>query len=211
MKIYSVYDKAFKSYGQIIPNYDTAPLLDAMRKIPMPAGGVSYEASIPSLEACAIFGELSGRAYGGLPAELGMCWGYNTRLNCLEYHRDSELNIAEDELILLLAKREEIEDGVLDTAKVKAFRLPAGAVVEIYATTLHFAPCHLDARKGFRMAVVLPRGTNLARPEIAVRNDEDRMLFAANKWLLAHPEAKEASQGAWIGLKGTNIDIAAED
>ena len=210
MKIYSAYDDAFKTYGQIIPGYDTAPLLDAMRAVPMPEKGVSYEPAIASLEACDIFRDLSVRAYGGLPVELGMCWGYNTHLNCLEYHRDSELNIAEDELVLLLAKRDEIENGVLDTARVKAFRLPAGAVVEIYATTLHFAPCHLNAETGFRMAVVLPRGTNLPKPELAPANDEDRMLFAANKWLLAHPEAAEASQGAWIGLRGTNIDIAAE-
>ena len=30
-------------------------------------------------------------------------------------------------------------DGVLDTARVKAFRVPAGTAVEVYATTLHYA------------------------------------------------------------------------
>ena len=34
------------------------------------------------------------------------------------------------------------------------------------------------------------------------------MLFAANKWLLAHPDAPEAKNGAYVGLTGENIDIA---
>ena len=37
---------------------------------------------------------------------------------------------------------------------------------------------------------------------------EDKLLWARNKWLLAHPEADEAAQGAYVGLKGENIDIA---
>ena len=36
-----------------------------------------------------------------------MCWGRNTKLNCLEYHRDSEVNIGASDFILLLAKQEE--------------------------------------------------------------------------------------------------------
>ena len=40
-----------------------------------------------------------------------------------------------------------------------------------------------------------------------MKNDDDARLFAANKWLIAHPEASEAGQGAVIGLTGENIDI----
>jgi hypothetical protein len=208
MNIYSVTDPAFAAYGKVLGGYDTAELLRAMRDIPLPESGTAYEPGIPSLEACGIFAELRDRAYGGMPIQLGMCWGHNTKLNCLEYHRDSELNIGADDFILLLAKEDDIRDGVLDTADVKAFRAPAGAVVEVYATTLHYAPCHTDAASGFRTAVVLPLGTNTAKPEIAPGNDEDARLWARNKWLLAHPDSSEAAQGAYIGLRGTNIDIA---
>ena len=208
MKILPITDPAFVPYGKVLPGYDTAELLAAMRTIPMPKEGVAYEPGIDSLEARGIFAQLRDNAYGGMPIELGMCWGYNTRLNCLEYHRDSELNIAETDLVLLLARMEEIENGVLDTAKVKAFRVPKGAVVEIYATTLHYAPCHLDPQNGFRMAVALPKGTNTELPEIEPLNAEDRLLFARNKWLLAHPDSGEAKKGAYIGLTGENIDIA---
>jgi len=209
MKIYNVNDPEFKPYGQVLPSYDTSCLVKAMEAIPMPASGTSYEPSIPTLEATCIYGLLQNNAYGGMPVQLGMCWGYNTKLNCLEYHRDSEVNVGAEDFILLLAKQGEIEDGKLDTTEVKAFRVPAGVAVEVYATTLHYAPCHVDAAKGFRVAVVLPRGTNTERPAIANLTEEDSWLWARNKWLLAHPESSEADQGAYVGLTGENIDIKA--
>lgn len=207
MKIHSIYDPEFKPYGQVLEGYDTACLLKAMKTIPLPEAGVAYEPSIPVLEATCLYGQLQNNAYGGMPVQLGMCWGRNTRLNCLEYHRDSEVNIGASDFILLLAKQEEMVDGRLDTACVRAFRVPAGAVVEVYATTLHYAPCHVDGAKGFRVAVALPRGTNEAKPDITPLNMEDDRLWAKNKWLLAHPDSSEAGQGAWMGLIGENIDI----
>ena len=209
MKIYSVYTDEFKPYGKILQNYDTQPLISAMRTIPMPESGTAYEPSIDALEACGIFDEMRDRAYGGMPIQIGMCWGYNTKLNCLEYHRDSEINVGEQDFVLLLAKEDEIEDGKFDTAKVKAFRVPAGAVVEVYGTTLHYAPCQLTA-DGFRVAVVLPKGTNEAKPVFTAGNEEDTWLTARNKWLLAHPESNEAKSGAHIGLTGKNIDISED-
>ena len=207
MKIYSVSDHAFKPYGKVLTGFDTAALVAAMKTIPMPESGTAYEPGIEVLEACGIFNEMRDRAYGGMPIQIGMCWGYNTRLNCLEYHRDSEINIGSSAYILLLAKLDEVRDGVLDTALVEAFYAPAGAVVEVYATTLHYAPCFTDGTKGFRVAVVLPRGTNTACPLLHRKTEEDKWLTARNKWLLAHPESAEARQGAHIGLRGENLDI----
>ena len=207
MKIYSVTDPEFKPYGKVLEGYDTAELMAAMEKIALPESGTAYEPGIASLEACAVFEQFRDRAYGGMPVQLGMCWGHNTKLNCLEYHRDSEVNVGAGDFILLLAKQDEIVDGMLDTACVKAFRAPKGAAVEVYATTLHYAPCQVGP-EGFRVAVVLPRGTNTYPPAYQARNDEDTWLTARNKWLLAHPESSEAQNGAHIGLKGVNIDIA---
>lgn len=207
MHIYSVSDPEFKAYGKVLEGYDTAELLSAMEKIDMPADGTAYAPGIESLEACAVFSSLRDRAYGGMPIQLGMCWGHNTKLNCLEYHRDSEVNIGTGDFILLLAREEEIENGVLDTGKVKAFRVPAGTPVEVYATTLHYAPCHTDAEAGFRVAVVLPKGTNTDKPDFEPCCEEDRWMTARNKWLLAHPDSNEAKNGAHIGLRGINIDI----
>jgi len=207
MHIYSVYDPAFKPYGKVLEGYDTARLIEAMKTIPLPEEGTRYLPGIPTLESCDIYGPMRDRAYGGMPIQIGMCWGRNTRLNCLEYHRDSEINIGENDFILLLGRTEDIEDGVLDTATVKAFRVPARVPVEVYATTLHYAPCHTCPSCGFRVAVVLPLGTNTAKPVFTPASAEDVWMTARNKWLLAHPDSGEAANGAYVGLRGKNPDI----
>ena len=84
MHIYSVADAEFKPYGKVLEGYDTAELLAAMEKIEMPAEGTAYEPGIDSLEASAVFGDFRDRASGGMPTQLGMCWGHNTKLNGLE-------------------------------------------------------------------------------------------------------------------------------
>ncbi len=208
MKIYSVYDKEFAPYGKVLEGYDVSCLLKAMKAIPLPEEATAYEPSITGLEATCTYGDLQNRAFGGMPVQLGMCWGHNTKLNCLEYHRDSEMNVGTDDFVLLLAKAEDIVDKKLDTSKVKAFKVPAGVLVEVYATTLHYAPCHTNAADGFRVAVVLPRGTNTDKPVFEARNFEDTLLTARNKWLIAHAESSEAKNGAYVGLVGENIDIA---
>ena len=210
MQILSVKDAAFAPYGRVIEGYDTAALLDALNEnTPKPADSVLYYPSVDALEALPIADELKNRFYGGMPIQIGCCNGSNTKLNCLEYHRDSELNIGAEDFILLLALESDIVDGKLDTAKVKAFRAEKGQIVEVYATSLHYAPCNADKEAGFRVVIVLPKGTNLDKPQIECKNLEDTWLFAANKWLLAHPDASEAGNGAYVGLTGENIDIAA--
>ena len=211
MKIHSVFDPEFKPYGQIVTGLDETvqEILAALRTTPLPEG-VGYVPTDPDLQELPAAVEVSEHCFGGMPVQLGWCNGHNTRLNCLEYHRDSEFNLGTEDFILLLARQEEIENGLLDTARVKAFRVPAGVMVEVFATTLHYAPCHTDAAKGFRVMVALPAGTNTDyRPEGGA-NTMDRMLWARNKWLLAHAESSEAAQGAVVALKGENIDIAAD-
>ena len=208
MEIKSVSDKEFARYGQVHEGYELAGLLSAMRTIPLPKEGTAYRPAISELESQNVFHQFEENAYGGMPTQLGMCWGRNTKLNCLEYHRDSEFNVGTGDFILLLAKQDESVGGVLDTAKVKVFRVPAGVLVEVYATTLHYAPCHVNEAEGFRVAVALPRGTNTDKPELATECGDSKLLWARNKWLLAHPDSAEAGQGAHIGLVGENIDIA---
>ena len=209
MKIYSVFDPEFKPYGQIVDGMEETvqEILSVLKDAPQ-GPAVDYVPEYEPLQELPAMVEISEHCYGGMPVQLGWCNGHNTRLNCLEYHRDSEFNLGTEDFILLLAKQDEIADGVLDTAKVKAFKAPAGVLVEVYATTLHYAPCHCDPEKGFRVLVALPQGTNTDKPVIQNRTTEDKLLWARNKWLLAHPESSEAAQGAHVGLSGENIDIA---
>ena len=209
MKIYSVFDPEFHAYGQIVDGMEDtiAALLEALAKTPQ-GEAVAYVPEEPLLQNLPEMQVIADHCYGGMPVQLGWCNGHNTKLNCLEYHRDSEFNLGTENFILLLARQDEILDGTLDTAKVKAFQVPAGVLVEVYATTLHYAPCHCDPARGFRVLVALPQGTNTEKPILSNKTAEDRLLWARNKWLLAHPDSSEAKQGAHIGLSGENIDIA---
>jgi len=42
---------------------------------------------------------------------------------------------------------------------------------------------------------------------LTVKNAEDNLLWAQNKWLLAHKDTAEAADGAHVGITGDNIDI----
>ena len=212
MTIYSVTAPEFAPYGRVITGYETecAAMVAALTSsTPLPEA-TDYVPEEPALQNLPEAPVLGTALYGGMPVQFGWCNGHNTKLNCLEYHRDSEFNLGTEEFILLLAKEDEIVDGKLDTAKVKAFRVPAGTLVEVYATTLHYAPCHTDPAKGFKVMVALPKGTNTNKPAMPVRGGDDAYLWACNKWLLAHPESSEAGQGAQAALTGINIDIAQD-
>ena len=206
MKIVPVTDASFAPYGRIVEGYPVEPMLKALAETPLPEG-VEYVGKVESLHAVENADYLGELMYGGMPFQLGYCNGHNTKLNCLEYHRDSEFNLGTQDFILLLAKQDDIVDGKLDTAKVKAFRCPAGTLIECYATTLHYAPCHADPAKGFQVLIGLPAETNTDFRFANPINAEDKTLWARNKWLLAHADASEAADGAYVGLVGENIDI----
>lgn len=209
LQIQSINDEAFKTFGRIVDGYDYKELLEKLdATTPQPDDAVVYVPSDAGLEATPAFADLQKNCYGGMPIQIGYCNGSNTKLNCLEYHRDSEIDIAADDVVLLLASQQDVVNGMLDTGKVQAFLCPKGTAVELYATTLHYAPCNAKAGEGFRVVIVLPKGTNTDKPELAEKNFEDKLLWACNKWLIAHADSSEAGDGAFVGLTGENIDIA---
>lgn len=205
MTVRKVTDPAFKAYGRIITGYDFSGLLKAMEQTPLPED-VIYIPSLPEMEALPAAKELENGIYGQMPIQIGCCNGHNKKLNAVEYHRDSEVDIAVDDLILILGKQQDIEeDHTYDTSRMEAFLVPAGTAVEVYATTLHYAPCHVKD-EGFRCVIVLPRDTNLDMEPEEVKDPEDRLLFARNKWLIGHAQGG-LPEGAFIGLKGENLSV----
>lgn len=207
MKVESVHAPAFSCFGRVIEGYDFAEFIEVLKTTPCPEAAVVYKPSEPALEALPVAKELSSRFYGGMPIQIGYCNGYNGALNCLEYHRDSEINVFATDAILLVSLRQKMREGHLDTDWVAAFAVPAGTAVELYATTLHYAPCCVDRDSHFQASIILPKGTNTEKPEIQEGALEDRMLWAKNKWLIAHPDAPEAAEGAFVGLDGENIHL----
>jgi len=206
--IYSVRDDEFKPYGRIVEGYSVKEILKTLKKkTPLP-DGVEYLAEDENLMALDETKELATSLYGGMPYQFGYCNGHNTKMNCLEYHKDSEYNVGVEDFVLILAKITDIEDGKIDSSKAKAFRVPKGVLVEVYGSTLHYAPCHTDPTKGFKVLIALPKGTNVGTTQTAGKRFEDKTLFATNKWLFAHEEASEVKDGAYVGITGENIDIA---
>lgn len=199
MELLSIKDERFKKYGEVI-NDDFSDILEVLKTRPCPSDHAMYVASDPELEACPSFEKIQNDYFGRMPIQIGHCSGHNNKLTCLEYHKCSEINMANEDFILLVGERKDIVDGKYDLSKVEGFIVPKGTAVEMYANTLHYCPCGVN-NEGFRMLVVLTKGTNVGE----YHSDLEPMLRNANKWLLAHEESGEAKDGAYVGLVGDMI------
>lgn len=206
LAVKSVTEEAFRAYGKVITGYETGDLLEKMGSTPLPED-VTYVPSVKELEELAVVREFEKKLYGQMPIQVGYCNGHNRKLNAVEYHRDSEINIAVTDLILILGKQQDITpEFTYDSGSMEAFLVPAGTVIEVFATTLHYAPCHVED-SGFRCVVILPRGTNLElEPLGEMSYKEDHLLFAKNKWLIGHEEGGLPKE-AYIGITGENLSV----
>ena len=104
IKLYSVRDNEFEKYGRII-NIDTKECVDACMSLEFPKDGSAYEPTVKALEDMKCADAIREMTLGGCKVQLGICHGYNTFLNALEYHNCSEINVAATPLVLLLATR----------------------------------------------------------------------------------------------------------
>ena len=95
------------------------------------------------------------------------------------------------------------KNGKIDSSDFKAFYVPAGTVLETYATTLHFSPCEVN-EDGFGWVVGLPEGTNTD----LTAEKTDPILFRKNKWIIAHIDNESLkAKGVVAGITGTNYEI----
>ena len=204
MKIQKVTDASFKTYGRVHEGYVLSDIQKEMQHTPLPRE-VVYVPSVEEMEGLAEAEILKNQFFGELSIQIGYCNGYNKKLNALEYHRSSELNIAITDMILLVGRQQDIQaDYTYDTSLVEAFFVPAGTMVEMYATTLHYAPCSVG-ENGFRCVVILPKGTNTENTVPLEEKGEMSLMVAKNKWLIAHKEA--GIKNAFCGLQGENITL----
>lgn len=207
MEVKPITDASFKKYGRLVKGLNVDGLLEKMKDTPLPQDSTVYVAGDENLESDPAYAAVSRSLFGGMPVQIGYCNGSNHKLNAVEYHRNSEINIPVTDAVFIVGMQQDIEDDLTyDTAKMEAFYAPAGSVIELYATTLHYAPCN-GKDGGFKVIVVLPKGTNTDIEAGEALTAEDRLLFARNKWLIAHPEAGLESDGAFVGLKGENLTV----
>ncbi len=207
----SVFSTQFERYGRVISGVDTAKVAALLEQCACPEDSVAYVPAEPVLETPELLSDLQNRVFGGLPVEIGYCSGHNRVLNCLEYHRNSELNITGTDALFMVAPLTAVRDGIVDSQAVETFFAPRGTAVLFYETTLHYAPCNTADSPVFRVCVVLPRGTNTDKPHLTDGSLESAMLTAENKWLLAHPDSPEARAGLTRGLiQGRNLSLEDE-
>lgn len=203
IKVYSVFDKEFATYGRVVKGIDVEELIKVAESIEMPENGTLYKPSEEKFEALSIAKTIENDLFGGVPAQMGYCWGYNSIMDATEWHTGSEINIAVTDLVLILGHVWDIEDNKIDSSKFEAFFMPKGTVIECYATSLHYCPCQTDD-SGFKSFVGLPKDTNTD----ITHDNNNPLLFAKNKWLIAHSEAKSLlKDGALEGITGTNYII----
>ena len=210
-------DPMFSRFGRVLQEdfSELAELADRITDIDPRAN--RYVASYADLET-PLYIEHLGLYFGLTEIQIGYCNGPNSKLNAVEWHKSTEIDIAVTDLALLLGSRADIdESGHIDSSLLKCFFIPKGAAIELLPEVLHFSPCKARP-EGFKSIIVLPRGTNDALPvdmpaaqPIAEPTGpvlESRFLFMINKWLIAHPERLPLIQrGAYPGIMGENIEI----
>ena len=129
------------------------------------------------------------------------------KINGREHHFDVEYkreSYAGQKIGSYIKMQDITEDYTYDTNKIEAFLCPKGVGVELYATTLHYAPCSVGD-EGFKVVIVLPKDTNLPLDE-KHSGYEDALITAKNKWLIGHAEGGHPA-GVHIGLIGPNVSV----
>lgn len=209
IKIHSVKDKVFKTYGRIVQGYDFSNLIKYMEDYTsVPEKGNMYITSVEDMEKMGNLEEIRSNLYGDMPIQIGYCNGKNTTYNGFEYHKGSEINIAVTDFMLVLGHTWDIENNTYNVDQAEIFYVEKGTAIEMYQTTLHLSPCRVSD-EGFKDIVILPKGTNTPLKDKKDQiSEEDVLLLQTNKWVLAHPEREPLiRQGAHPGVVGKNIEL----
>ena len=209
IEVISVFDRRFKSYGNIIEKYNFSSLINYIKEdTQIPTEGNIYIPSVEDMEKLSISRQLKKNFYGGMDIQIGYCNGKNSSYNGFEYHKSSEINVAVTDFMLVLGHVWEISNNEYTVEKAKVFYVPKGIAIEMFQTTLHLSPCKVRD-EGFMDIVVLQKGTNtISKEKKIVTNTEDELLLLTNKWVLAHKDRKPLIKiGAYPGLIGENIEL----
>jgi len=201
LTFYHILSSAFLKYGRIYSDFNVSSIVQlAISTFPF-IKDTSYVASDSELEKCVCLEEIRRVCFGEMEIQAGLCWGNNSKLNGMEYHKSSEVIIAATNLVLILGDGHDITDSGWHSEKADCFYVPEGTVLELYSGTLHLAPCRTN-QNPFYALIILPEGTNYP-----LDREPTGLLWMKNKWLLAHPESALAARGAAVGILGPNLEI----
>ncbi len=212
LDVHAVSDPLFARYGCLLEGFEPDGVISRASGVLPQSQDVVYEPSVPTLEEPADFNAVvEQRVFGGMAVQVGWCYGQNLRMGALEYHKGSEVNVCLTDVLLLVGHVQDIvfdQEITYDADKVEAFYAPQGSVVELSPWNLHFAPIHVREGEQFATLVYLPLRTNEPLPFEVEKVGESRLLFAINKWLIAHPDAEAlVEQGVYAGITGEDIEV----
>lgn len=202
IKLYDVNSPEFSVYGVLYPNYDISRIKTILTSLPLPESGSRYLQSIEALEKEETIQSIGKDIFAGLPINAGATIGYTTDFSAVEFHQSSEVNIALDDVILVLGQRQllEVNQTFDPHTEGKAFYIPAGSVIELFNTTLHYAPVEVFEH-GYRVVVVVVEGTNTALPSDF--HSQNPRVVKKGKFQVVHPSRKDKiAQGYQVGMSG---------
>lgn len=211
-EIYHLTDERFARYGRVLPDLQVDQLVEEAGKFIRNFDGVRYERSLEVLEVTEDFKKIQKWFGGEAKLQCGLCWGHNVTMDAVEYHRSSEINVGAEDMVLMLGDMRDVKNNTYKSAALEFFFVPKGTAVELFGTTLHYAPCQAS-EEGFSTVVILPDMTNAPLSEDTVKKipgmtGEDRLLFGNNKWVIAHPDCSDVKNSfAYPGIIGENRKI----
>ena len=204
-KIYTVSDPEFGTYGVLHPEVRVPKMKEYAYSRSMPADEPKNDDYMKMDEA--VF--FTHHIYGETACQVGFFANSVNKLNGLEYHKCSEVLVEFEPVVLIVGHIWDIKEEKIDSSQLELFYVPADTCVELFATTLHFAPCQATPA-GVRQVMCQTDTTNtdLLEPEKKSGLGENRLLYQRNKWLLIHPEAAaDFGPEAVQGITGENIEI----
>lgn len=216
LHVHEVHEPLFSTFGKILAEQGSIAgyqelriaVLTACAELPEHTAYTPFIQETENLETVRYMKET---VFGGLGIQTGCCWGMNQSLNGMEYHKSSEVLIALTDMALFLGKQQDITCEGWDTSQAMLFLVPEGTALELFQTTLHFAPISVCSDP-FYAVIMLPKGTNLPldrgiTQDGTASDNESRYLFMKNKWLLTHQDSPAAKRGACIGITGNNLHV----
>ena len=193
-----IFDPEFKKYGRVIEDFDFSQLKQYMDRITA-SKYLEEQLSVEEMEKLPVCHKIQCELFHELPVQIGYMSGHNHRIHGVEYHKSKVIHIAATDCVMYLGLSQDIEPThEYHTSRMEAFFVPKGTAVELNCGVLHCAPCNVNGY-GFKLICIAPKHTS--EPFcMKVRTEKDKILFARNKWLIAHKDSN--IEGAFYGLKG---------
>lgn len=205
-KIIPVSDPSFAQYGAVYSSYDLDSIGKIMETIPNPSG-TKYIENIPELTKDQTIQSIARDLFAGMPVSVGATIGHSIEFTAFEYHQSSEVNIMMDDVIMVLAKRQILEQfGTIDpNTEAKMFYVPKNTVIELYNDTLHYTPLEVY-KTGYKVIVMVVSGTNDKLPE-GFHTSNPRVV-KKGKFQVVHPTRQDKIDlGYQVALEGNVIKV----